>query len=78
MQRQAYIQLHALLCEIRDHVEEEHDVPDDAFDAYDALSVRPVHVHLTKEQHERAIGLLLVGIGETIDEPPRDSLPPAS
>ena len=65
MRTQEYVQLHALLQEIRAAVAENQQTAD-AFEAYDTQPVRPVHVHLSKAQHRQAIFLLLEGIGETI------------
>ena len=65
-----YVQIHALLREIREAVEDEHHSVD-AFELYDSQPVRPVHVHRSKRDHRRAIFLLLEGIDETIDS--RDS-----
>lgn len=72
MRAQEYVQLHALLREIRDHVAETHHV-EDAFEPYDSQPVRPVHVHLSKTHHHRAIVLLLEGIDEVIGDRPRRS-----
>lgn len=70
MRSQEYAQIHALLREIRETVEDErHSV--EAFELYDSQSVRPIHVHRPKGDHRRAIFLLLEGIDETIDS--RDS-----
>ncbi|QFU82878.1 UPF0058 family protein [Natronorubrum aibiense] len=66
MRSQEYVQLHALLQEIRATVEENQQTAD-AFEAYDTQPVRPVHVHLSKAQHRRAIFLLLEGISETLE-----------
>ncbi|WIV68273.1 UPF0058 family protein [Natrialbaceae archaeon AArc-T1-2] len=72
MRSQECVQLHALLQLLREHVEEHHHVGD-AFDAYDRQPVRPVHVHRSKDDHRQAIGLLLEGIGDVIDERSREA-----
>ncbi|SIR96136.1 UPF0058 family protein [Natronorubrum thiooxidans] len=66
MRSQEYMQLHALLQEIRSTVEEDQQTTD-AFAAYDAQPIRPAHVHRSKADHKRAIFLLLAGIRDTID-----------
>ncbi|MHC3439748.1 UPF0058 family protein [Natrialbaceae archaeon A-gly3] len=71
MRSHEYIQLHALLLEIREAVEADQHTTE-AFEVYDTQPVRPVHVHRSKTHHRRAIFLLLEGIDETIhtQDPP--------
>ena len=64
MRAHEYVQLHALLLEIREVVETDRQV--EGFERYDAQPVRPVHIHRSKAHHRRAIFLLLEGIDETI------------
>ncbi|ELY44360.1 UPF0058 family protein [Natronorubrum sulfidifaciens] len=66
MRSQEYVQLHALLREIRSSVETDRDATA-AFAAYDAQPVRPTHVHRSKAAHRRAIFLLLAGIRDTLE-----------
>ncbi|ELY47946.1 UPF0058 family protein [Natronorubrum bangense] len=66
MRSQEYVQLHALLEEIRSTVDGDQYMTD-AFAAYDTQPIRPAHVHRSKADHRRAIFLLLAGIRDTID-----------
>ncbi|WP_222919669.1 UPF0058 family protein [Natrinema sp. SYSU A 869] len=76
MKEQELINLHALLFEVRVYLEREEGVPSDSFEDYDAQPVRPAHIHRRKEAHERAIGLLLVAIIESVcgSSPPEQTI----
>lgn len=62
MRKQELIQLHALCVVIRSHVEARHDVPPDAFRAYDEYGVPPTAIHRRKDAHWEALRRLLAGL----------------
>lgn len=66
MKKQAFIHTHALLLEVREYLQQEDEVPPDAFAGYDAQPVRPQHIHRGKEAHEEALGLLLRGFRQSL------------
>lgn len=70
MQSQELKQIHALLYEVREHLEKEDAVPSDAFTDYDSQPIRPSHVHQSKDAHMNAIGLILNGIKRTLRSNP--------
>jgi len=74
---QELIHLHSLLFEIREHLEQEVNVPYGAFDSYDAQPVRPSHIHRQKTAHKNAIDLLLGGLEQAVQThpPPDHALP---
>lgn len=57
MQKDELIQMHTLLCQIKNHFEEQ-GVPRETFDQYNRMGVSPVHVHRSKTDHKRAIFIL--------------------
>ncbi|MFB6103408.1 MAG: UPF0058 family protein [Haloplanus sp.] len=59
MHKQELVQLHALGVLVRRHLEEHHDVPDDAFQAYDDFGVPPTAIHRRKASHREALDRLL-------------------
>lgn len=59
--------LHALLLEIRHDMEHSGDANQDAFAAYDYQQTRPMHLHRSKQDHKRAVRLLLWGIVRSIE-----------
>lgn len=58
MQKDELIQMHTLLCQIKNHLESTGVANTDNFREYDDLGVSPVHVHRSKGDHKRAIFLL--------------------
>lgn len=58
MQKDELIQMHTLLCQIKNHLQSTGIAPDDSFVEYESLGVTPVHVHRSKGEHKRAIFLL--------------------
>ena len=58
MQKDELIQMHTLLCQIKNHLENTGVAGPDHFRDYDHLGVSPVHVHRSKGDHKRAIFLL--------------------
>ena len=58
MQKDELIQMHTLLCQIKNHLQSTGIAPEDSFEEYESLGVSPVHVHRSKGEHKRAIFLL--------------------
>lgn len=58
MQKDELIQMHTLLCQIKNHLQSTGVAPEDSFEEYESLGVSPVHVHRSKGEHKRAIFLL--------------------
>ena len=58
MQKDELIQMHTLLCQIKNHLQSTGVAPPEQFQEYDDLGVSPVHVHRSKGDHKRAIFLL--------------------
>ncbi|MDX1611082.1 MAG: UPF0058 family protein [Candidatus Thermoplasmatota archaeon] len=57
MHKNELIQLHTLLCQIKNHFEE--DVAGEPiFRDYESVGVQPTHVHRSKSDHKRAIFVL--------------------
>jgi len=73
---QELIQIHALLCVVREQLETERTVPSDAFVKYDSQPVRPSHVHRPKQAHKNGVSQLLTGIECTLrSNPPPEAAP---
>lgn len=58
MQKDELIQMHTLLCQIKNHLQGTGVAVPEHFQEYDDLGVSPVHVHRSKGDHKRAIFLL--------------------
>lgn len=58
MQKDELIQMHTLLCQIKNHLEETGLAAQNSFPEYEGLGISPVHVHRSKGEHKRAIFLL--------------------
>lgn len=58
MQKDELIQMHTLLCQIKNHLQEMGVAGTETFAEYDGLGISPVHVHRSKGEHKRAIFLL--------------------
>ena len=58
MQKDELIQMHTLLCQIKNHLQQTGVAPDESFSEYERLGISPVHVHRSKGEHKRAIFLL--------------------
>lgn len=58
MQKDELIQMHTLLCQIKNHLQNTGVAEDDSFAEYEGLGISPVHVHRSKGDHKRAIFLL--------------------
>ena len=58
MQKDELIQMHTLLCQIKNHLQTIGVAYGEAFEEYEKLGISPVHVHRSKGEHKRAIFLL--------------------
>jgi hypothetical protein len=58
LQKDELIQMHTLLCQIKNHLLVNGLAGGDAFGEYEQLNISPVHVHRSKGEHKRAIFLL--------------------
>lgn len=58
MQKDELIQMHTLLCQIKNHLQSTGVAGPDSFEEYECLGISPVHVHRSKGEHKRAIFLL--------------------
>lgn len=58
MQKDELIQMHTLLCQIKNHLQNTGVAELDSFEEYEQLGISPVHVHRSKGEHKRAIFLL--------------------
>mgnify|MGYP003301184342 CR=1 FL=1 len=58
MQKDELIQMHTLLCQIKNHLQQTGVAGGDSFEEYEGLGISPVHVHRSKGEHKRAIFLL--------------------
>lgn len=58
MQKDELIQMHTLLCQIKNHLQSTGVADEEAFAEYEGLGISPVHVHRSKGEHKRAIFLL--------------------
>lgn len=58
MQKDELIQMHTLLCQIKNHLQTMGVANVDSFEEYEGLGISPVHVHRSKGEHKRAIFLL--------------------
>lgn len=63
MQKSETIHLHALLAELRSHLEARGRVDTTAFDRYEKLGVSPLQVHRSKDQHVEALRVLAAELG---------------
>lgn len=63
------IQMHTLLCQIKDYVETQHGLPESGtgpFQEYNDLGISPIHVHRSKSDHKTAIFTLGKELAEYI------------
>jgi hypothetical protein len=58
LQKDELIQMHTLLCQIKNHLQSTGVAGGDSFGEYESLGISPVHVHRSKGEHKRAIFLL--------------------
>ena len=58
MRKEESIQMHALLRAMKQHVEIEYGIDEEAFEEYEELEVQPEHVFAKKGRHQEALMLL--------------------
>jgi len=58
MRKDESIQMHALLRVMKQHVEREYGIDEEAFEEYEKLEVQPEHVFAKKGKHQEALMLL--------------------
>lgn len=58
MQKDELIQMHTLLCQIKNHLQSTGVAPRTSFSEYEGLGISPVHVHRSKGDHKKAIFML--------------------
>ena len=58
MRKDESIQMHALLRAMKQHVEIEYGIDEEAFEEYEELEVQPEHVFAKKGRHQEALMLL--------------------
>ena len=65
MHKDELIQLHTLLCQMKNHFER-HEAAADRFADYAAYGVSPQHIHKSKSQHKKAVFLLGKELAELV------------
>ncbi|HEX2022868.1 MAG TPA: UPF0058 family protein, partial [Candidatus Thermoplasmatota archaeon] len=58
MQKDELIQMHTLLCQVKNHLQSTGVAGAESFAEYEGLGISPVHVHRSKGDHKKAIFLL--------------------
>jgi hypothetical protein len=66
MKKDESLQIHALLRALKQHVEVEYGVSEEAFEEYEDLDVRPEHVYKKKGRHQEAVMLLADRIADEL------------
>ncbi|WP_049996405.1 UPF0058 family protein [Halococcus sediminicola] len=66
MRKDESLQIHALLRALKQHVEHEHGISEEAFDEYEELDVKPEHVYKNKGKHQEAVMLLSKKIADEL------------
>ena len=64
MRKDESIQIHALLRAMKQHVETEYGMGEEAFEEYEELEVQPEHVFAKKGKHQEALMLLAKRIAD--------------
>ncbi|HVL87004.1 MAG TPA: UPF0058 family protein [Candidatus Thermoplasmatota archaeon] len=54
MHKDELIQMHTLLCQIKNYIESNGSM-NGAFTTYKAMNISPIHVHRSKTEHKKAI-----------------------
>ena len=67
MRKRELVHLHTLLSRIRRFVERREDLPEDAFDGYEAADVAPTAVYEPKGDHEAAVSALAGTLAATVE-----------
>lgn len=55
MHKDELIQMHTLLCQIKNYIETSSTTGATAFTDYKSMNISPIHVHRSKTEHKRAI-----------------------
>ena len=66
MRKDESIQMHALLRAMKQHVEVEYGIDEEAFEEYEELEVQPEHVFAKKGKHQEALMLLAKRIADEL------------
>lgn len=68
MHKDELLELHHQMVIIKDYFASQEDVPDDTFETYEMLDVRPSHVHKSKSEHKHAVFVLGNSLAEAMSE----------
>lgn len=66
MRKDESLQIHALLRAMKQHVEVEYGISEEAFEEYEELAVKPEHVYKNKGRHQEAVMLLSKRIADEL------------
>lgn len=66
MKKDESIQIHALLQTMKQHVEVEYGIDEEAFEEYEELDVLPEHVFERKGEHQEAVKVLSSKIADEL------------
>ena len=66
MRKDESVQIHALLRAMKQHVEAEYGINEEAFEEYKELEVQPEHVFAKKGKHQEALMLLAKRIADEL------------
>ena len=66
MRKDESVQIHALLRAMKQHVEAEYGIDQEAFEEYEELEVQPEHVFAKKGKHQEALMLLAKRIADEL------------
>lgn len=69
MHKDELIQLHTLLCQVRNVLERAGVAPSGPFKDYESYGVAPQHIHKSKLQHKRAVFLLGKDLADSLSTP---------
>ncbi len=68
MHKDELLELHEQMVVIKNYFQDREDVPDDTFEAYEMLDVRPEHVHKSKSEHKHAVFVLGNALASAMSE----------
>ncbi|HWG89650.1 MAG TPA: UPF0058 family protein [Candidatus Thermoplasmatota archaeon] len=66
MHKDELIQMHTLLCQIKNYVETQSVGQGELFPEYNKMKVSPIHVHRSKGEHKKAIFVLGKELAEVL------------
>jgi len=66
MHKDELIQMHTLLCQIKNYIENQDASNAEWFTEYRSMNVSPIHVHRSKGEHKKAIFVLGKEIAEVL------------